>query len=260
METKHVEELIAKYNEGLADPSEIKMIEQLIERGEASLVQLRNLHLLEEQLLQMEDPTPSLNLDDKFYSMLAHEKRKAKSNSFSISFSDWSSWFPKLSLAAVLLVIGYAGGFWIQRDSSSSDEVHELTQQVGDLKEMMMLTLLEKESATERLKAVSLTNDLPVSEKIVGALFQTLNKDENVNVRLAALEALKSYSRNSEVREQLIRSIAIQDNPLIQVALAELMVSIQEKKSVKELQKLLENDRTPKEVKSKLQESINVLI
>jgi hypothetical protein len=39
-----------------------------------------------------------------------------------------------------------------------------------------------------------------------------------------------------------------------------LMVAIQEKKSVKELQKLIDNDRTPKEIKSKIKESIDVLI
>jgi hypothetical protein len=257
---KQVEELIAKYNEGLADPSEIKAIEQLIEGGKIDLLHLRDLHRMNEHIIQLEGPTPSLNLDDKFYAMLTHEKRRAKQNSFSFSLGDWSSLFPKLSLAAVLLVLGFAGGFWLQRDNSPNIEVRELTQQVGDLKEMMMLTLLEKESATERLKAVSLSSDLPVSEKITTALFQTLNKDENVNVRLAALEALKVYSKNSEVREGLIRSIALQDNPLIQVALAELMVSIQEKKSVKELQKLLDSDKTPSEVKSKLKESISVLI
>jgi DNA polymerase III delta subunit len=98
------------------------------------------------------------------------------------------------------------------------------------------------------------------SEKVTNALFATLNHDENVNVRLAALEALKSYSKGSAVRAKLIESIIIQDSPLVQMALAELMVSIQEKKSVEALKKVMQSDKTPKEVKSKISESIKVLI
>jgi HEAT repeat protein len=135
-----------------------------------------------------------------------------------------------------------------------------LTAEVSELKEMMLISLLEKESATERLRAVSLTSDMDkVSSKVTNALFQTLNNDSNVNVRLAALEALTGYAGQSEVREGLIRSIALQDSPLVQLTLAELMEALQEKKSVSELQKLLDNTNTAKEVKTKLKKSIEVL-
>jgi len=57
-----------------------------------------------------------------------------------------------------------------------------------------------------------------------------------------------------------VRAIAQQDSPLVQVALAELMVSMQEKSSVKELKKLLQQRSTPKEVRQRIEESIKVLI
>ena len=99
-----------------------------------------------------------------------------------------------------------------------------------------------------------------VSQKVTHALFKTLNEDENVNVRLAALEALKAFVKDNRVREELVRSISKQDSPMVQLELAGLMVTIQEKKSVKELQKIVENEKTPKEVKNKIRESIQVLI
>jgi len=99
-----------------------------------------------------------------------------------------------------------------------------------------------------------------VSDKVTNALFVALNKDDNVNVRLAALEALKPYIKESNVRERLIKSIGVQDSPLVQIALAEFMVSIQERKSVGELKQLLENEGVPKEVKNKISESIKILI
>jgi DNA polymerase III delta subunit len=77
---------------------------------------------------------------------------------------------------------------------------------------------------------------------------------------LATLDVLKLYSKDSKVRAKLIESITIQESPLVQMALAELMVSIQEKKSVDALNRVLQRDDTPKEVKSKIAESIEVLI
>jgi hypothetical protein len=98
------------------------------------------------------------------------------------------------------------------------------------------------------------------SSKVTSALIQTLNEDENVNVRLAALDALKSYARQSAVRESLIRSIAKQTSPLVQVALADLMAELQAKSSVKELENLVKSDRMPADVKSRIQQSIDILI
>nr|ACN58985.1 hypothetical protein AKSOIL_0310 [uncultured bacterium BLR19] len=260
MEKNRVDELIAKYNEGLADPSELKWIEQLIESGEVQLTQLHELAALDSHLMKMDPPAPTLRLDDEFYSMLANEKRKQRISRLSFSLPDWSVLFPRMAFAMTLLVLGFFAGYLFMGPSQNT-EVDELTQKVSELNERVMLALLEKESATDRLKAVNLTSEMGnVSQKVTSALFQTLNNDENVNVRLAALDALTLYVKDSNVREGLVQSISHQDSPMVQVALAEVMVSIVEKKSVKELQKIIDNQRTPSDVKNKIQESIRVLI
>jgi hypothetical protein len=192
--------------------------------------------------------------------MLVNEKRKSKSAFFSIQLPDWNIFLPRLAFAVLMIVAGFAGGYFLNRPAPNL-EVQGLITQVHELKETMMLSLLEKESASDRLRAVSLTNEMDnVSSKVTQALFQTLNNDTNVNVRLAALEALKIYAKDSEVRRQLVESISKQDSPLVQLELAQLMVNMQEKKSVNELKKLLDSDATPKEVKNKIKESIDVLI
>jgi hypothetical protein len=253
MENKAIEELIAKYNEGAADPAEIQLLEQLIEAGKVHLSQLIDLDALHNQVLQLENQQPSLYVDDQFYKMLANEKQ-VKSSTLAMPM------YQRLAIAAGLVVCGFFIGYLLQSNSGQK-EVAELTEQVRDMKEMMMLSLLEKESAAQRLKAVSLTNEMDqVSDKVTNALFATLNSDENVNVRLAALDALKPYVRDSNVRSGLVASISKQDSPLVQVAMAELMVALQEKKSVDALKQLLENENTPKEVKTKISESIDVLI
>jgi hypothetical protein len=259
MEQTKINELLAKCNAGLADAAEIKAIEQLIELGKIELAQLQELSQLDSQISQFDSGSPSTRLDVQFYSALAQEKKQNEKRSFSLTI-DWNSLFPRLALAASLLIAGLVGGYLLKSPSQDKSVV-QLTQQVGELKEMIMLSMLEKESATERLKAVSLTSDMnQVSKKVTTALFKTLNGDENVNVRLAALDVLMNYAKDGEVRAELIKSISVQDSPLVQVALAELMVTLQEKKSVSELKKLLKSDKTPKEVKGKIEKSISVLI
>jgi hypothetical protein len=166
-------------------------------------------------------------------------------------------------MASVVLLLGVAAGYLLRPSEApgGSEQIEALSQQVSELQEMMMLSLLEKGSATDRLKAVSLTREMDeASKKVTSALIHTLNQDENVNVRLAALEALKPYVTDSSVREALVRSIANQESPLVQVSLAELMVALQEKAAVKEFEKIVESENTPADVRQKIRQSIEVLI
>ncbi len=259
MNKNQIDELIAKYNEGLADPSEVIHLELLIESGEVELTSLRELDKFDAIVDQFKNPVPSKSLDKKFYDMLSKETSKSKQFDFSSWFS-FESWIPKLAVAAVLIVVGFLGGTALQKKSGGG-EVKELAQEVSGLKEMIMISMLEKESATDRLKAVSLSEEIQgPSKKVTEALFKTLNSDPSVNVRLAALDALQNYSKSPVVRESLVRAIAQQDSPLVQVALAELMAALQEKSSIKELKKILQQKSTPKEVKQRIEESIKVLI
>jgi len=79
MENKAIADLIAKYNEGLADPSEVQLLEQLIEAGKVHLTQLTDLNHLHNQAVQLESAQPDLSVDDRFYQMLAAEKQTHKS-------------------------------------------------------------------------------------------------------------------------------------------------------------------------------------
>ncbi len=259
MNKDQMDELIGKYNEGVADPSEVLQLELLIESGEVALTSLRELSVFDENLDKMKEPVPSKNLDVNFYAMLAKEREKSKKFEFGSWFSS-ASWIPKLSMAGAFIVLGFIGGTVLQK-STGGGEVKELAKEVSGLKEMMMISMLEKESATDRLKAVSLSEEIQgPSKKVTEALFKTLNSDPSVNVRLAALDALQNYATSPRVREGLVRAIAQQDSPLVQVALAELMATLQEKSSVKELKKILQQKSTPKEVKQRIEESIKVLI
>jgi hypothetical protein len=261
MNQEKISELLQKYRDGDCDGQDLLLMENLLEKGLIHLEDIDDLSSLERQVEKLELPEPPITLDDKFYQVLSKEKKAARK----LNFSEWFSFegfFPKLAIATLTFVIGLGAGYlFFGGESKDTAQMQALGDEVKSLKEMMLLSLLEKESATERLRAVNLSQEMEESSiAITTALIKTLNNDENVNVRLAALDALKPYGNDSEVRKQLIRSISKQNSALVQIALADLMASLQEKSSLKEFDKLLDDENTPGEVKKRIRKSIQVLI
>ena len=259
MEAEKIQHLLVKYNAGEANPAEVKEIEALLEQGKIQLENFEGFDKLNEHIFKLETPAPSLALDDRFHEMLKQEVKRTRTFDWK-NFFAWKEFAPQLAFASVTLLVGLAIGFMIWSPEKKDEQIVQLGKEISDLKEMMMLSLLEKESATDRLKAVSLTQEMgQASKQVTAALLHTLNNDENVNVRLAALDAIRPYSKDSQIREALVRSIAQQKSPLVQVALAELMVELQEKGAINELKKILEDRETPSDIKKRIQESIQVI-
>ena len=77
---------------------------------------------------------------------------------------------------------------------------------------------------------------------------------------LAALEALIKFSGVPSVREGLVKSIVQQKSPLVQSALVDAMLKLQEKKSVRPLQQLLNTKDLNQSIKVKIEKSIPQLI
>ncbi|MBL6448143.1 HEAT repeat domain-containing protein [Fulvivirga sp. 29W222] len=261
MDTK---DLINKYRSGQLSSDEEKMLDRCIETGEVSLEELDDLAALKNNFDAMPVPEPSQNMSDAFYANLEATKQKeqrpkAEGNWFSQLWVTQP--FLRWAYSVALIIVGLGAGYWLKSGGEDSDKLENLSAEVSEMKEVMMLTLLDKESPSDRLKAVNLTSELPdASAKVTEALLQTLNQDENVNVRLATLEALYPYASHPQVREGLIKSIALQESPLVQMALAEMMVALQEKRSVQNLEKVLKKENTPPEVRERIEKSIEVLI
>ncbi|MEO6284281.1 MAG: HEAT repeat domain-containing protein [Dyadobacter sp.] len=214
-------------------------------------------------------PAPSLRMQTQFYDMLysleevKSEQRPTKS-AFpfnAIKFKSNSAvWF---QVAATILLVssGIITGYWLRSQAPSvqfaQKQIDTMAVQIQQMRQMMMLTLLENPSAAERLQAVSLSNELDhPDEQVIDALLTTLSYDTNVNVRLVTLDALLKYTDRPHVREGLIESLAYQDSPVVQMALADLMVKLQEKRSVKALRGLLLQKGIRSPVKAKIEHSI----
>jgi HEAT repeat protein len=73
--------------------------------------------------------------------------------------------------------------------------------------------------------------------------------DPNVNVRLAAVDALRRFGERQVVRSGALQALNGQESPLVQVALIDFLVELQDKESIGTLQKLAQDGHVDETVR-----------
>jgi anti-sigma factor RsiW len=147
----------------------------------------------------------------------------------------WVGW----AAAAMLFV----GGGWIAgrltaaaARASASAEMTGLREEVRNLRTLVALSLLTQQSASERLKGISYAGRLrDGSRDVVEAMVSALRYDSNVNVRLAACDALRRYASDGAVRRAFVEALGAEESPLVKVALIDALVDFRERESVRSL-------------------------
>lgn len=264
MEQEEFESKAMDYIRGDIGEQERIAFETYLEGNPKQKVELEGLAGVWSQTDRITTPEPSEQMDVQFFESLnaAVEKQKVKkSNSFLNKFK--FLWSPQFAYGIVLLGIGLSIGYFFNTDKINNqvDANIASNNETKEVREKLVLTLLEQPSANKRLQGVSEANKfVKVDETVVNALLETLNKDSNVNVRLAAIESLTNYVDNAAVRQGLVQSIPNQESPIIQVTLANLMAALQEKKSVEPFKKLLQNQKLDTTVKRKIESTIQSII
>lgn len=216
-------------------------------------------------------PGPSIHMRSRFQLMLDNysDSRAARKNflaGISNMFRQLWTVQPgfRAAYSVLLLVMGLGTGYLVSHNSGLENrrQISLLSAQMYEMKEMMMLSLLENPSASERIRGVSYTSEIKGSanKQVTEALFTTLNNDPNVNVRLMTLEALSHLANDPAVRTGLVKSIMEQDSPLLQSALADVMLKLQEKRSVSPFRKLLQQKNLNSTVRVKIEETLTGLI
>jgi hypothetical protein len=256
--------LIKMYKSGELGPEEKKLMEQYIHEGIIALDEIEDLNEVHESVGKLAVPEPTDHLRSAVHQAIAQEKQRLEGPGLVAGLEAWLARFMsssnhQLAYTLGLLLIGIVvGRFFLP--SSNQSELSSLHTEVKEMKEMMMINMLEDVSVSERLKAVSFGNELGADEKVIGALLNTLNNDENVNVRLASLEALGKYVQNATVRQGLVGSIKHQTSPMVQVSLAELIVAMQDVEAARDFKALLDQQEVIPEVKENIVKNLEQII
>lgn len=216
----------------------------------------------------LEEVSPSPQLRTRFYDMLESYKHGLEEGRDPLGqrFSRWfrAVWPKNPALQAVfslgLLLVGLLIGTSLPSNTQDPGDFNALRQEVKGLRQTLAVSLMEQASATERLKGINLTAaTTSPSTQIIDSLLQTASSDPNINVRLAAVDALYLFRDQPKVREGLVQSLSQQDSPLVQVALIDLFVSMKEKRAVDALKSLIQDQKLFPEVREKAQMGLQQL-
>ena len=148
-------------------------------------------------------------------------------------------WFAWAAAAMVLVGTGWLIGRQQAAAAQPPSELTALRQEVGNLRSMVTMSLLAQESASARLKGISYAERLHTgSQDVTGALVAALRFDSNVNVRLAACEALRSYRADASVRRAFVDALGAEESPMVKVTLIDTLADFGERDSVRPLLRL----------------------
>jgi hypothetical protein len=214
--------------------------------------ELESLSRLWTKLGTLEDEAPSPALEHRFSAMLAGyreaavpQRRAARGWSLAGWLGTWSpaSLALQVGLALLFLTVGMTAGHYVSLGSRPDGDLATMRAEIHTMRRLVALSLLEQQSASERLRGVSYSRLAEPDAGVTAALLDKLNLDPNINVRLATVDALSKLADQPTVRLGLIESLARQDSPLVQIAVIDLLVQIHERSSTEALRRMV-NDST----------------
>lgn len=208
-------------------------------------------------VLEPEKPGPEMRT--RFYqSLAAYQQGMSQPGRSNAGFLDqvraWWSRQPVFQVAysILLLAAGVWGGHALGTHQANPPELAQMQREIAGMRQMVTLSLLQQQSASERLRGVDWSQQVDQSDtQVLSALLSAVNYDANVNVRLAAVDALRRFAGNAQVRRRIDDSLARQDSPLMQIALIDLIVEMREKQSAPALRSLARNASTNPEVRER---------
>lgn len=230
---KSKDTLISLYHAGQLSEADQKHLESMLA---ANSLQLEELDLQEEvmdSLLEGKEWVSTEVADNKFYTFLEKQgSEKARVVPFSISRNQG------LVAAIVAVLLAFWGGLKLGALDSKGEN--------SDAKQELLSIMLDTEDVSERIHLISTHQvDKEPEKQVLDALLFSLIHDESNNVRLAAIEVLRKFSGEEEVREGMIRAIAHQHSTIVLIEIAQVLKQGGKKISTEEFFTYINKDMHP---------------
>lgn len=209
----------------------------------------------------IKDEEVPVEVEENFLNLIKEESDKINTPDIKKSYQ-LSPVFLRAVAAIVLLITGVLIGMQINTNNTNTSAENEaLKNEIQELKDMVMISLHQQHSASDRIQAVNYIEESnTVDEELINALINTLNTDENTNVRMTAANALKRFGKFDFVRKAYIRSLELQTDPSVQITIINILIELKEKGGIIPMQKLLIDDNAHEIVKKQAEIGIEVLI
>ncbi|MBQ4819960.1 zf-HC2 domain-containing protein [Aquimarina sp. MMG016] len=255
MNCKQIEGQLIDYLDHNLDQKTYQMLKTHLEECASCSSALQELQTVFEGIDSDPQELPDASIQQNFKAMLEKEKILLNDTKVvSLERKPRGSWKTALQIAATiaLVISAYFYGK-MENNESVSKEIAVLEEEKIEMKQTMTISLIENESASKRLQAVNYAEEFEKpGNDILKALIDKMYYDDHINVRLAAAEALVKFSDQEMVRKALIKALDMEQDPGMQIELIQILVTIQEKRAIPAMEKLLRNEETPNYVKDQV--------
>lgn len=255
MKCEEVKINLPEYIDGKLDEQTTKAVQTHLE----ACVACSDLHQDMKSFLGFTDSLPEIEppvgMKAEFMQMLEAEMpRKQKQI---VMLPAW------LKVAAVIVValVTYSGGYYLGSEKGRQ-QVVQLEAALGQTKQQVLLASLQEYTGPQKIEAVYAVSQLgQTGDALIDALVATMNSDKNVNVRLAAINALSGMiSKNDRVKQALIQSLPLQENPLLQISLIQVLTESGVKEAKKEIESVAADEKTDESVKAFAKDMMKAII
>ena len=267
MTCEDIKPLFAEYWGGTLGPEERAQVELHLDTCEGCRAEAGRLEILWRDLALLPADEPGTAVRERFYETLtAYRDGAADVGAAHVGKAGMRAPAGSYQMlwriaAGILLVAGGAGiGYSLRSNQASAAEITQLRREVGNMRQLVTLSLLQQQSASERLRGVSWAYRAePSDTEVLKGLLNAVNHDVNVNVRLAAVDALRTFAGSRSARDAVMQALPGQAEPIVQVALIDLLVDMKETGAAQELQRVAADDATNSGVRQRAEWALEKL-
>lgn len=247
-----MKELLIDYIDGKLPAELEEFVKKQLAKSEEVALAYQQLKELSGLMSSSADLEPDSTLRDDFLLEVEKEleqvEKAIESDKVTVVIGWTVSW--KVAAAVALLAVSFFAGRWVVQQDARNKELAQLKVELEQTKELVLSSLQNKTSASTRLYGVNAAYESENADaEIIRVLIKTMNEDENVNVRLAAVQALSQFSDQPGVVNALVQALEMQKEALVQIALINLMVELKERRALEKLERIIRDKSTLEAVK-----------
>lgn len=259
MNCQQIQNILIEIIEGSATIDQNKMVVDHLKSCNECQEEYSRIKQIMNEIAQTPEEQPNSTLRMDFYHMLEQEKQFNNNQNSTISIKSAKNF---LNYAAAILLIFGAGlllGKNIQWRTEYDARFDSLNKQAMLIRQNVSMASLMQPTTSQRLQAVNILHEQAEEDnKIIDVLIQTLNYDENVNVRMAAANALAKYPENKSVRDALIRALDNQKEPALQIKLINILMKAQDQRAKRLFHEIIQSKETLPVVKQQAKNGLKV--
>lgn len=250
MEQEQITEKLLQYIDGAITGVEAMTIKEWIESDIEVRLQYEQLKSLQNIMAaSYNHPVPSERMVTRFENWL-DDQTKTKVISFPRKL--WS-----IAATVTVLVVSAVIAWSVYSSNKQKAELAAIKTQLEETRQLVLNQMQNPLSASTRISAVHASQEMIApDDELIEVLVKTLNEDPNSNVRMASLEALSKFYMQPNVKKALLEAMKNQKDPVVQIALIQLLVQMKEKTILSDLQQLIDHPGTMKAVKDEAYQGI----